>query len=67
MLSPAKGIELPPLKDDFTADPVELCFDLAFVFAFSQLVSLLVHLGSTPPAVQHVLTFRRTALSGVGA
>ena len=38
-----KGIELPPLTDDFTADPVELFFDLAYVFAFSQLVALLVH------------------------
>lgn len=38
-----KGIELPPLTEDFTADPVELFFDLAYVFAFSQLVGLLVH------------------------
>jgi low temperature requirement protein LtrA len=38
-----KGIELPPLTEDFTADPVELFFDLAYVFAFSQLVALLVH------------------------
>ncbi len=37
-----KGIELPPLTEDFTADPVELFFDLAYVFAFSQLVELLV-------------------------
>ncbi len=37
-----KGIELPPLAEDFTADPVELFFDLAYVFAFSQLVSLLI-------------------------
>jgi low temperature requirement protein LtrA len=38
-----KGIELPPLTEDFTADPVELFFDLAYVFAFSQLVALLVN------------------------
>ncbi len=38
-----KEIELPPLTEDFTADPVELFFDLAYVFAFSQLVGLLVH------------------------
>ncbi|MDH5292928.1 MAG: low temperature requirement protein A [Acidimicrobiia bacterium] len=38
-----KGIELPPLTEDFTADPVELFFDLAYVFAFSQLVALLIH------------------------
>lgn len=38
-----KGMELPPLTEDFTADPVELFFDLAYVFAFSQLVGLLIH------------------------
>ncbi len=37
-----KGIELPPLTEDFTADPVELFFDLAYVFAFSQLVGVLI-------------------------
>ena len=37
-----KGIELPPLTEDFTADPVELFFDLAYVFAFSQLVGLVI-------------------------
>ncbi|MDF1595823.1 MAG: low temperature requirement protein A [Acidimicrobiia bacterium] len=37
-----KGIELPPPTEDFTADPVELFFDLAYVFAFSQLVALLI-------------------------
>jgi len=35
-------IELPPREEDFTADPVELFFDLAYVFAFSQLVALLI-------------------------
>jgi low temperature requirement protein LtrA len=38
-----KGIEVPERTEDFTADPVELFFDLAFVFAFSQLVSRLIH------------------------
>ena len=38
-----KGIDLPEKTEDFTADPVELFFDLAFVFAFSQLVSRLVY------------------------
>ncbi len=33
---------MPEKTEDFTADPVELFFDLAFVFAFSQLVHLLV-------------------------
>ena len=37
-----RGIELPPRTEDFTADPVELFFDLAYVFAFSQLVALLI-------------------------
>jgi low temperature requirement protein LtrA len=38
-----KGVDLPPDDEDFTADPVELFFDLTFVFAFSRLVYHLVH------------------------
>ncbi len=38
-----KGLEVPEQTEDYTADPVELFFDLAFVFAFSQLVGLLIH------------------------
>ncbi len=38
-----RGLDVPAPTEDFTADPVELFFDLAFVFAFSQLVYLLVH------------------------
>lgn len=38
-----RGLEIPAPTEDFTADPVELFFDLAFVCAFSQLVSYLVH------------------------
>lgn len=38
-----RGLVVPPSTEDFTADPVELFFDLAFVFAFSQLVAHLVH------------------------
>lgn len=38
-----RGLDIPPPTEDFTADPVELFFDLAFVFAFSQLVAHLVH------------------------
>ena len=38
-----RGIDIPEPTEDFTADPVELFFDLAFVFAFSQLVVHLVH------------------------
>lgn len=38
-----RGLVVPERTEDFTADPVELFFDLAFVFAFSQLVAHLVH------------------------
>ncbi len=37
-----RGLVVPEATEDFTADPVELFFDLAFVFAFSQLVGLLL-------------------------
>ncbi len=37
-----RGLELPERTEDFTADPVELFFDLAYVFAFSQIVSSLL-------------------------
>lgn len=37
-----RGIVVPERTEDFTADPVELFFDLAYVFAFSQLVGLLI-------------------------
>lgn len=36
-------IRRPPPGEDFTANPVELFFDLAFVFAFAELVAFLVH------------------------
>lgn len=38
-----RGITVPERTEDFTADPVELFFDLAFVFAYSRLVYTLVH------------------------
>jgi len=38
-----RGLVVPEAHEDFTADPVELFFDLAFVFAFSQLVGLLLY------------------------
>jgi len=38
-----RGVEVPPPEADYTADPAELYFDLAFVFAFNRLVYLLVH------------------------
>jgi hypothetical protein len=37
-----RGLSVPDIEEDFTADPVELSFDLAFVFAFSQIVGLLL-------------------------
>jgi low temperature requirement protein LtrA len=37
-----RGVVVPDREEDFAADQVELFFDLAFVFAFSQLVGLLV-------------------------
>jgi low temperature requirement protein LtrA len=38
-----KGITMPERTEDFTADPVELFFDLAYVIAFSQLTGVLIH------------------------
>jgi low temperature requirement protein LtrA len=37
-----RGLVVPEQAEDYTADQVELFFDLAFVFAFSQLVGVLV-------------------------
>jgi low temperature requirement protein LtrA len=37
-----RGLVVPEKTEDYTADPVELFFDLAFVFAFSQIVHMLV-------------------------
>jgi low temperature requirement protein LtrA len=37
-----RGVTVPDRDEDFTADPVELFFDLVFVFAFSRLVYHLV-------------------------
>lgn len=36
-----RGLELPERTEDFTADPVELFFDLTFVFAFSQVAGII--------------------------
>ncbi len=36
-----RGLVIPDFDEDFTADEVELYFDLAFVFAFSQLIAYL--------------------------
>ena len=37
-----RGLVVPDASEDFTADPVELFFDLAYVFAFSQIVAILL-------------------------
>lgn len=52
-----RGIEVPDRVEDFTADPVELFFDLAYVFAFSQLVGVLVHHPDWPTAGEAGLLF----------
>lgn len=38
-----RGVTVPDAGEDFTADPVELFFDLSYVFAFAQLVFFLAH------------------------
>jgi low temperature requirement protein LtrA len=38
-----RGVDVPERTEDFSADPVELFFDLVYVFAFSRLVALVVH------------------------
>ncbi|MGH1492053.1 MAG: low temperature requirement protein A [Acidimicrobiales bacterium] len=52
-----KGLVVPSPTEDFTADPVELFFDLAFVFAFSQLVWHLVHFPTWSGAAEAGLLF----------
>jgi len=52
-----RGLVVPPSTEDFTADPVELFFDLAFVFAFSQLVAHLVHHPTWEGALEAGLLF----------
>ncbi len=52
-----RGLVLPEPTEDFTADPVELFFDLAFVLAFSQLVSHLVHHPTWKAAAESALVF----------
>jgi len=50
-------IRRPDMSEDFAANPVELFFDLAFVFAFAQLVSHLVHHPDTEGMLQAALLF----------
>ncbi len=52
-----RGLDVPPTEEDFTADPVELFFDLSYVFAFSQLVYRFVHDPTWPGVGRTVLLF----------
>lgn len=61
-----KGIPLPERTEDFTADPVELFFDLAYVLAFSQLVGLLVERPSWSGAGRVALLFALLWLARCG-
>lgn len=52
-----RGLAVPPTEEDFTADPVELFFDLSYVFAFSQLVYRFVHEPTWPGVGRTALLF----------
>jgi low temperature requirement protein LtrA len=52
-----RGLPVPQRAEDFTADPVELFFDLAFVYAFSQLVAHMVHFPTWEGASEGLLLF----------
>ncbi len=52
-----RGLTVPEQDEDFTADPVELFFDLAFVYAFSRLVFHLVHFPNWTGAWEAALLF----------
>ncbi len=52
-----RGLVVPEKTEDFAADPVELFFDLAYVFAFSQLVSLLIEQPTWDGAAEAALIF----------
>lgn len=47
-----RGVVVPEAEEDFTADPVELFFDLSYVFAFTRMVYELAH----EPTWQHAGT-----------
>lgn len=52
-----KGVVVPEREQDFAADPVELFFDLAYVFAFSRLVYHLLGHADWPGFGEFVLLF----------
>ncbi len=52
-----RGLVVPDVDEDFTADQVELYFDLAFVFAFAQIVAFLHHEHTLTSIAQAALMF----------
>lgn len=52
-----RGVMVPEPDEDFTADPVELFFDLSYVFAFAQLVFFLAHHPTWADAGRTLLLF----------
>ena len=52
-----RGLTVPHSDEDFAADQVELYFDLAFVFAFSQLVGYLVEHHTATGVAKGALVF----------
>lgn len=52
-----RGLVVPDVEEDFTADQVELYFDLAFVFAFAQIVAFLHHEHTLVSIAQSTLLF----------
>lgn len=52
-----RGLVVPPREADFTADPVELFFDLSYVFAFSQLVARFLHEPTLGESLRTALLF----------
>lgn len=52
-----RGVTVPDPGEDFTADPVELFFDLSYVFAFAQLVFFLAHHPTWADAGRTLLLF----------
>lgn len=52
-----RGLVVPAENEDFAADPVELFFDLSYVFAFSQLVGVLVRRPDWPTVGEVTVVF----------
>ena len=52
-----RGLIVPEQDEDFTADPVELFFDLAYVYAFSELAVRLIEDPTWSGAAKALLLF----------